>query len=345
MKILSYTWCWIDFHPSRSIIPRYSCYEIKSWMFVTSSAGYDVLKTTSLVQETIYKTDGYVKGLTVLDSRVYIVRFGSDIIEEYDTMYGFDSPTLIHLADLKEPRDIVACKKSESLYVSDCKKHELHKVVVGPRRTHKWSTIEEPEGLSISDKGNNIVVCCRFNTIRIFSPDGFLVKSIQLPVEINRIRHAINLPENRFVVCYGEQAQTSNICIIRADEPNGEDTTVDGHIVHKYSGTCPKLEWPTRMAVTGGGCILVISSRRQGLFAIDPELQNAVEIQPFREHWVSRMCMDADEGIIYVSENEVHGRILRYRLKPPKNVEKWSRVMVGVLTLQVFYSEHSARNE
>ena len=280
-----------------------------------------MLKAISLVQETIYKTEGFVKGLTVLDSRVYIVRFGSDNIEEYDVLYASDSPTLIHLADLKEPRDIVACKESRSLYVSDCKKHELHKVVVRHRRTHKWSTIEEPEGLSISDKGNNIVVCCRLNTIRIFSPDGKLVKCIQLPVGINRIRHAINLSENRFVVCYGEQAQTSNICIVEADELHGEDTTVDGQVVQKYSETCPKLEWPTRMAVTEGGCIMVISSKHQGLFSVDPELQHAVEIQSFREHWVSRMCLDADKGVIYVSENEEHGRILRYRLKPPKNVE------------------------
>ena len=60
-----------------------------------------------------------VRGVAEIDSKVFIVFNESSNIEMYDAL-TFNQLAAIELQELRKPRDIVACRVDNQLFISDC---------------------------------------------------------------------------------------------------------------------------------------------------------------------------------------------------------------------------------
>ena len=88
-------------------------------------------------------TPGHIKGITVLEDRIFIVRRGTPHIEEYKKESIMGS---ISVSELREPIDLVSCKKYKKLYISDSGMKAVHTYHMTQQSASKWSFETAPGG-------------------------------------------------------------------------------------------------------------------------------------------------------------------------------------------------------
>ena len=99
---------------------------------------------------------------------------------------------------------------AERLYVSDWDNDQLHSVPLtadnddNEEDSASWDVANQPAGLSFSLSGppNVLVACHGAGKIQEWSPDGILIRQIQLPDELRLVWHAVPLADTEIVVSH-----------------------------------------------------------------------------------------------------------------------------------------------
>ena len=110
--------------------------------------------------------------------------------------------------------DIVA--HANVLYVSERYDKLIHRFQLSDETSSHWSVNSEWLTLSINKKGNIVVPCFDLNKIVEYTPTGSCVREIEVGAierTIAGLRHAIQLDDDRFVICYATVTH-HRVCII-----------------------------------------------------------------------------------------------------------------------------------
>ena len=153
-----------------------------------------------------------LKSMTIFDSKMYAVFDGYNGIRVYHGSSPFDFIREIKIETLKTPVDIVGCKKSNCLYVSDSANRCIWKVSFGIFQTN-YSTSKFIKDvsctfkMSVTQTAKVILVTGKNNTtasrIEMYKADGKLFKSIHLKSDTESLQHAVMNRNDRFIVSFG----------------------------------------------------------------------------------------------------------------------------------------------
>jgi len=103
---------------------------------------------------------------------------------------------------------LAACSVTERLYISDWDNDQLHAVPLAndelDEESASWDVANQPCGLSFTLGGqpNVLVACHGAGKIQEWSPDGILIRQIQLADESRLIWHALQLTSTEMVVSH-----------------------------------------------------------------------------------------------------------------------------------------------
>jgi len=209
---------------------------------------------------------------------------------------------------------LAACPYNNSLYASDWNNHSIHRVdLSGSNAVKKWFVACFPVGLSVNSEHNLLVVSQDERKLQIFTTHGTLLQNIQLQADIERPRHAVQLPTGQFLVSHSGVAPSRepvglsvnsehNLLVACLKDPyhavplpTGQFLVshtgslhrvclvgVDGAVVRSYGGQqgseLTQMNCPAGLAVDREGRVLVADRDNNRLLLIDPSLSSAHEM-------------------------------------------------------------------
>jgi len=273
---------------------------------------------------------GPVRGIALLNGRLYVVRSNSRNIETYNASKMKRKSKLIcvdgehsRMHSLKERlniphgsktqpsglQDVASCSNTNWIYVSDyrdSKIHRLHANETGKLTPLNSWKVPEPFCLSVTKYGNVMISCRNSSKLYEYTPTGQLAHFIEIGGNGEGPVHGIQIGED-FVVCHGD-ADVSHcrefVCIydIYNQKPD---------FAHRV-----ELLKPSHLVVDSTDQILVAETGRHRIVVLSPSLEKLTVLLT-SDHGLSapptRICLDEGRGCLFVGlEN---GSLLVFRVK------------------------------
>jgi len=246
-------------------------------------------------------------GITVLGSELFIVGDPLSAVDVYDAN-SFDWKHKLKIPGSKWLQSIVACKRTNCLYISDVLQNIIyrHQFDCSKNVLSNWSVGEECGGLSVTRSYSVLVTLYDVKKVQEYTPDGCLIRKIKLDSSIESPLLCIQLSMDRFVVCYGLlETDERQVCII--------DTS--GHIVQSYGGPrgsdIGQMKTPRHLIVDTHGHVMVADPRNNRVELLSPTLTHLGYIQIPGHHLLMpcAICLDKLNHRLYIGE-KIGGRIL-----------------------------------
>jgi len=148
---------------------------------------------------------GMVRGVTCLDSIVYVVCDASSTIRLYNTdTYSPLDDVVINVDGMKDPRDIAVCRVDRQLYAADWGGDCIWRVSADDDHSYvKWLTTTTTDTFhvgTLSLTSRHLLVTSLSRSVRQYSTtNGQLLCDVQLPKYMD-VYHAVETTRQTFVV-------------------------------------------------------------------------------------------------------------------------------------------------
>ena len=191
----------------------------------------------------------------------------------------YDIDTLAHRRKIKvkgllDGYDIAA--HENVLYVSDCQAKLIHRIQLSDGTSSQWSVDGEELGMSINKIGNIVVSCADRNKIMVYTPTGSRVREIKVNAfdrTIDVLEHAIQLDDDRFLICYATRTHR-RVCIIYSS----------GRMMKSYGREAGsgigQMDYPCYLAIDRNGFILVADENNNRIIQLNTSLEFIREFIP-----------------------------------------------------------------
>lgn len=244
---------------------------------INSHACVGYFKASCQVVHTSPELSGSVTGIALLNDRLYVIQGGSLQIAVYcPTTLQFQkhlnmycpSCSVSHSSVLQcscrhraqyqykvttNLLHIVECAIKNCLFISiqdNFFGYRIHRVALDQNNTlFAWNVNSIPQGLSVTSSHNLLVALRNASTFSEYSPDGQLIRQINVqPAGITNLIHIVELTNDQFgIVHHGPKHQFSIV-------------TSEGQLVQSYSGDAGELNDPQG---------IVVDQQRDRLFLAD----------------------------------------------------------------------------
>ena len=145
-------------------------------------------------------------GITKLQNEIYVLWPSSNVISVYEDRYPFRSKKNIEMKYIQCPFGIGSSGKDRCLYVSDSYKSCIWKITRETDDQHKiikWLTTDyTPDVRSVSSDGHVLMIKDSSHRLMIYGSDAELIRSIQLPTEIEDPLHAVETSIGNFIILH-----------------------------------------------------------------------------------------------------------------------------------------------
>ena len=248
-----------------------------------------------------------IKGLTFSEEHIYVIRQCADFVVRYQKSTLKKVELDLPFNDLKEPRDLRFCTKSNNLYVTDLHKR-IFKMNPDLRIPVCKNITDEPDGISITSDNCVIIAFPKAGKLIKYSEDLKTEKlKIELLETIVEPRHALEMSDGRFLVCYGKLDMHSENGVVIVSE-KGEQI---GSKCEYFEGKSAK---PLRIAITINGMIVVATYESKEILLLDSNLVMKKVIAKLN-HNITRMCLDNSRDRLYVAEHEEKATIFIFNIE------------------------------
>lgn len=219
-----------------------------------------------------------VTGVTKLPNEIYVLRHGSQSssVLVYNDQSPFQLQKEIVLEAVRLPKDIVASTELRCLYISDKDKKCIWKVTITDCRLREWlQGVEDPFTMSLSS--DNMVViprCGQPTRLEIYAPNAALFHHIQLSLEIENIRHAVEIPMRNFIILVQWTGRTLSGVWQAARWTVCEVNRV-GHTVRSFEATddSQQLNNPYHLSLDMYDGVFVVDSGSHSVVQFDSDLK------------------------------------------------------------------------
>jgi hypothetical protein len=184
-----------------------------------------------------------VRGLTILDKKLFVVYRESDTINVYATQKPYTKLANILVNGLNNPGDIASCSINNCLYVADLGGGCVWKVREG--KVEKRLKAGHVQRLSVTSEGHIVMLVSEPYGVDVFDTDGVKLSSLLLPRDLGQPWHVVRTVNKSFIVCHTESydSRWHRVC-----EVNNEGVLVKsyGESPGSKSG---QLDWPRHIAL------------------------------------------------------------------------------------------------
>jgi len=259
-----------------------------------------------------------VYGVTLLAGEIYMLRpkGGRDQVEVYDII-TYCLQRCLTVPNLFGLSDITSCEHCCCIYISDQIVKRIHRLDAQGAAT-QWPVNDEPHGLSVNAKHNLLVTFDVARTIKEFTTDGHIVRTVCLPGDIMHPWHTVQARSGQFIVCHGERYDAVHgVCMISAD---------GRHIVHSHGGQkgshIGQYDVPVCLAVDNDEFIFIVDINNRRVTLLSPTLHYVRQVVSREQlRWEpTRLYLDVERKYLYVTDNEYQdgmytaGRVVVFRV-------------------------------
>jgi len=259
-----------------------------------------------------------IVGVTDDNDYVYVLRGCiSNQIEIYDKIC-YKLQRKISVPGLGLARDIAACDINRCAYISDEDNRCVRRVVLRGGAVTYWPVNDQPAGLSVTETQSLLVTCSEVRKVKEFSTDGKPLRQIQLPKDVIKPWHTIQLSRQQLLVCHGEGSGPEDlhrVCLI------------DRKVLKSYGGShgsgTEQMSVPFHFAVGRdkfgfggwyqygfeGKCVFVADRGNSRVLLLSPSLTYICEFLSRNQlnGYPKRLCFDRYHSRLYVAVNGFEG--------------------------------------
>lgn len=208
---------------------------------------------------------------------------------------------------------LAACSVVGRLYISDWDDDRVHAVPLNTDDpdddSTSWNVANQPAGLSLTvgEPPNLLVACHGAGKIQEWSPEGILIRQIQLPDESRLVWHVLQLTDTELLVSH--EGSEHRVIVVSAD---------DGEVIRCCDQVdAVQLQYPRSVVVDRDlGRVLVADQCNNRIVVADEDLTGARQLEVNLNDglaWPYGLHLDQNRRRLYVTEWN-HGRILRVDL-------------------------------
>jgi len=258
-----------------------------------------------------------VAGVTILAGEIYLLR---NRTQRQVQVYNVNTYYIQHkvtLSDKSHFTDMTSCEHFRCVYISDADDTCVHRLDTS-RAVKQWAVNDTPHGLSVNKAHNVLVTCDKVYKIKEFSSSGDLLKQITLSDHDIKPYKAIQIREDKFIVCHGPLDElVHRVCMMSAD---GQ------HIIHSRGGQSgadnDQFNIPIDLAVDDNEFVFVSDCRNRRVTLLSRTLEYVCHVvSPDQLNGrPRRLYFDKQRRQLYVADNE-------------RTNERWKRGHVLVFQL------------
>lgn len=215
-----------------------------------------------------------VAGITKLSNQYYILYEGHNRIDVFRdrSPYNFVSKLEIDSNDLCYLRDVCACPVSGNLFVTDSGNRCVWRIdASNDHAVSKWISVDgRPRTLAVISQIRLLVIVDSDKTrLAIYDVDGRLERYIDVPSDMQDVKHAVESSSGTFVVSHGQlDFRQHRVC---------EMSTDGKQVIRSFGDRCShfagSLNQPVYLAVhTDGQTIFVADSENERVVVLGKEL-------------------------------------------------------------------------
>jgi len=205
---------------------------------------------------------------------------------------------------------LAACSVTGRLYISDWDNDHLHALPItndnDEENATSWNVANQPAGLSFTLEGppNLLVACHGAGKIQEWSPEGILIRQIQLPDESRLVWDVLQLTDTELLVSHeGTQHQVAVV------------STEDGRALRSCDQVDEvQLQYPRSIVLDRDlGRVLVADQCNNRIIVAETDLTGARQLQVDLNQglaWPYGLHLDQNRRRLYLTEWN-QGRILR----------------------------------
>jgi len=236
-------------------------------------------------------------GVAILHSKMFVIFSFSNLVRVYHTD-GFEmSLDEICIPGMQFPHDIVACSKTEKLYIADMQNSEagcVWRLSANADFDVYLPSLQEPEGLwprSLAAANGHLLVVSKLrpNALLMYGVGGRRVCKVKLPLDMD-VLHAVATDHNTFIVCL----RTAEISLFLLREVN-----LNGDSVRMCRVA---FNLPIHLAIDPAGCVLVADRYDNRVVLLDEclRLKRVLLAEDLEEP--RRLLLLPERGQLYVCE-------------------------------------------
>ena len=261
-----------------------------------------------------------VRGVTKLRNEIYVLcassPSSSDVIRVFEDRIPFLLQKTIEVKEIKYPRGIGSTDKGNCLYVCDSEEKCVWKMTRETDDQHKiikWLTTDyEPYTLSVSSDGQLLVVNLS-SILMIYGSDAELIRSIQLPRDIENPFHAVETSIGNFIIIHEwvEEEKRESGSSGREETMWGvSELTRDGQMVIRRfisSNETQQLNNPQYLSIDSDDQVFVADTWNVRVILLDSDLKWNRILCPTKEETEEtkirrprRLCFDDEKKQLIV---------------------------------------------
>jgi len=240
--------------------------------------------------------------VTLLAGELYLGTWkGRDEVEVYDVI-SYRLLRCLTVPDIHNLVDMTSCIHYRCVYIADGDGECVHRLDAQGAFT-RWAVNDKPWGLSVNTAHNVIAACRVVRKIKVFSSHGDLLRELTLSDDVINPWHVIQTRSGQFIVCHGLfDDLVHRVCMMSAD---------GRHIVHSHGGRpgsdAGQYNVPSHLAVDDNEFMFVADTFNGRVTVLSPTLQylrQVVSRDDQLKWWPRRLCLDTEQRLLYVAENE-----------------------------------------
>lgn len=205
-----------------------------------------------------------ILGITILNKQIYICRIRSPNIDVYNAN-SYQKLQTFTVNNLKDPSDMTCCLVNGVIYINGQEDRSIYKLDKDGSTIDAWKSKDKPFRISTDDAGCVTATYREALTVKRFTSDGKIMKTLSLPKDMTSPRNAFYITtSDTFVVCHGELGEPFHrVC----------ELSSDGNLVRYYGGnegSAPTLiNVPVHMIRAPRGRYLVADLNNHRIHLID----------------------------------------------------------------------------
>ena len=245
-------------------------------------------------------------GITISDKEIFIIQTGKPT-----EVQVFDYNTFKHIRNIpvpmQSPWDMTF--SGNILFVAECGSGLIHRVPLNSSEPISSLSVSGSQlALSTLKSGSILVTCYSPAKLMEYTTTGQLVREIPLQQDITNPLHAIQMDNDRFLVCH--VGSLHRVCLVDNK----------GQLIKSYGGAPGsgpgQLNDPRHLIADVNGCCLVADYIGNRVVLLNDELQFVKELIPQSSGttYPFRLCLDRNRKKLFVAYFSI-GRVIVFDIE------------------------------
>jgi hypothetical protein len=244
-----------------------------------------------------------VQCLTEFSGRLYVGVVNSASVQVFVSRPPFSRLDDIQVQGLNNPSDIVVCRDTSQLYITDSgNQYAIWRVdLLRNKQVDQFVRVQwQPYSLSVNSRRLLITPYDGF-ALFLYGDDGSQLNRIQLPDYMSAL-HAVETTHNTYIVCHRNRLARDT----ESQRNSVIEMNVDGRVVRTFNSQhidigSLQFNAPLYLALDDNNHVIVADRYNERVVVLKSDLQLKRVLLPLLDQQPMRLCLSEFTGLLFIS--------------------------------------------